>query len=96
MIMVFRVQRICIRWTVTSLYVGIGPTNLTRTVLSRSGAHPNQMKQVKMILKAQEVYFESNNSAVHRCEDIMTNGGLASNTGVQGTLLWVCHIGPCR
>ena len=62
----------------------------------RSGAHPNQMKQVKMILKAQEVYFESHNSAVHRHEDDMTNNGLTSNMGAQGTLLWVCHLGACH
>ena len=69
------------------LYAGIGPTNLIRTVLSRSGAHPNQMKQVKMILKAQEMYFESHNSAMHMYEDGMTNDGHTSNMGAQGTLL---------
>ena len=71
------------------------PTTLIRMVLSRSGAHPNQMKQVKMILKAQEVYFESHNSAMHRYEDDMTNNGLTSDMGAQGTLLWVCHLGAC-
>ena len=85
----------CIRWAVTTLYAGIGPTNLIRTVLSRSGAHPNQMKQVKMILKAQEVYFESHNSTVHRYEDGMTNDGHTNNMGAHGTLLWVCHLGAC-
>ena len=54
------------------------------------------MKQVKMILKAQEVYFESHNSAMHRYEDDMTNNGLTSDMGAQGTLLWVCHLGACR
>ena len=72
------------------------PTTLIRMVLSRSGAHPNQMKQLKMILKAQEVYFESHNSAMHRYEDDMTNNGLTSNMGAQGTLLWVCHLGAYR
>ena len=64
-------------------------------VLSRSGAHPNQMKQVKMILKAQEVHFELHNSTQHRYEVDMTNDGHTSSTGAQGTLLWVCHLGAC-
>ena len=50
---------------------------------------------MKMILKAQEVYFESHNSAMHRYEDDMTNNGLTSDMGAQGTLLWVCHLGAC-
>ena len=51
------------------------------------------MKQMKIILKAQEAYFGTHNSAVHRYEDDMTNNGLTSNMGAQGTLLWVCHLG---
>ena len=68
------------------------PTSLTHTVLGSSGAHPNQMKQVKMILKAQEVHFELHNSAHHRNEVDMTNDGHTSSTGAQGTILWVCHL----
>ena len=75
MTMVLSIHRLCIRWAVTSLTRVMGPTNLTRTVLCRSGAHPNQMKQMKMILKAQEVYFELNISALHRYGDDMTKGG---------------------
>ena len=58
------------------------------------------MKQVKMILKAQEVptlvHFELHNSTQHRYEVDMTNDGHTSSTGAQGTLLWVCHLGACR
>ena len=39
----------------------------------RSGAHSNQMKQVKMILKAQEAYFQLHNSTQLRYEVDMTN-----------------------
>ena len=54
------------------------------------------MKQVKMILKAQEVHFEVHNSTQDRYEVDMTNDGHTSSTGAQGTLLWVCHLGACR
>ena len=54
------------------------------------------MKQIKMILKAQEVHFELHNSAQDRYEVDMTNDGHTSSTGAQGTLLWVCHLGACR
>ena len=47
----------------------------TQHKTSRSGAHPNQMKQLKMILKAQEVYFALHTSTVNKYEDDMTNGG---------------------
>ena len=53
------------------------------------------MKQVKMILKAQEVHFELHNSKQDRYEVDMTNDGHTSSTGAQGTLLWVCHLGAC-
>ena len=76
MMIVLSVNRLCIRWVVTSLTRVKAPTSLTHTVLGSSGAHPNQMKQVKMILKAQEVHFELHNSAQHRYEVDMTNDGL--------------------
>ena len=47
----------------------------TQHKTSRSGAHPNQMKQLRMILKAQEVYFALNTLTVNKYEDGMTNGG---------------------
>jgi len=100
MMMVLSINRLCIRWVVTSLTrvdkVIISPHYLTHTVLGSSDAHPNQMKQVKMILKAQEVHFELHNSAQDRYEVDMTNDGHTSSTGAQGTLLWVCHLGACR
>ena len=96
MMIVLSINRLCIRWVVTSLTRVKAPTSLTHTVLGSSGAHPNQMKQIKMILKAQEAYFGTHNSAVHRYEDDMTNDGLTSNMGAQGTLLWVCHLGACH
>ena len=95
MMIVLSINRLCIRWVVTSLTRVKAPTSLTHTVLGSSGAHPNQMKQVKMILKAQEVHFELHNSAHHRYEVDMTNDGHTSSTGAQGTLLWVCHLGAC-
>ena len=52
----------------------------------RSGAHPNQMKQIKMILKAQEMYFELYTSAVHRYEDVTTNDGQQDGTPKLGCL----------
>ena len=96
MMIVLSITRLCIRWVVTSLTWLYAPTNLTHTVLGSSGAHPNQMKQVKMILKAQEVHFELHNTTQHRYEVDMTNDGHTSSTGAQGTLLWVCHLGACR
>ena len=96
MMIVLSINRLCIRWMVTSLTPVEAPTSLTRTVLGSSGAHPNQMKQVKMILKAQEVHFELHNSTQHICEVDMTNDGHTSSTGAQGTLLWVCHLGACH
>ena len=56
------------------------------------------MKQVKMILKAQEVHFELHNSAQDRYEVDKTNDGHTSSTGAQGTLrtFWVCYRGACR
>ena len=95
MMIVLSINRLCIRWVVTSLTQVKAPTSLTHTVLGSSGAHPNQMKQVKMILKAQEVHFEVHNSTQDRYEVDMTNDGHTSSTGAQGTLLWVCHLGAC-
>jgi len=51
---------------------------------SRSGAHPNQMKQLRMILKAQEVYFVLHTSTVHKYEDGMTNIGQEYGTHKAG------------
>ena len=68
------------------------PTNFIFTVLCRSGAHPNQMKQLRMILKAQEVYFVLHTSTIHKYEDDMTNSGQQDGTGAEGNLLCGCHI----
>ena len=47
----------------------------TQHKTSHSGAHPNQMKQLRMILKAQELYFALHTSTVNKYEDDMTNSG---------------------
>ena len=55
-----------------------GVTVPTHTVLLVQGANPNQMKQIRKILKAQEVYFHLHTSALHTYEVDMTNDGQQS------------------
>ena len=50
----------------------------THTVLLVQGANPNQMKQIRKILKAQEVYFHLHTSDLHTYEVDMTNDGQQS------------------
>ena len=50
----------------------------THTVLLVQGANPNEMKQIRKILKAQKLYFYLHTSALHRYEVDMTNDGQQS------------------
>ena len=59
-------------------YTGLQPHYPTHTVLLVQGANPNQMKQIRKILKAQEVYFHLHTSALHRYEVDVTNDGQQS------------------
>ena len=62
MMIILSINRLCIRWAVTSRTRVEATTNLTHTVFGSSGAYSNQMKREKMILKAQEVHFKLHNS----------------------------------
>ena len=59
-------------------YTGLNPHCPTHTVLLVQGANSNQMKQIRMILKAQEVYFHLHTSALRRYEVDVTNDGQQS------------------
>ena len=59
-------------------YTGLQPHYPTHTVLLVQGANPNQMKQIRKILKAQEVYFHLHTSSLHRYEVDVTNDGQQS------------------
>ena len=59
---------------------------------SRSGAHPNRIKRIRMIPKAQEVYFEPHISTVHKYEDNATNSGQQYGTHKAGCPWHLCHI----
>ena len=59
-------------------YTGLQPHYPTHTVLLVQGANPNQMKQIRKILKAQKVYFHLHTSDLHRYEVDVTNDGQKS------------------
>eukprot|EP00618_Florenciella_parvula_P027662 CAMPEP_0119471228 /NCGR_PEP_ID=MMETSP1344-20130328/3775_1 /TAXON_ID=236787 /ORGANISM="Florenciella parvula, Strain CCMP2471" /LENGTH=46 /DNA_ID= /DNA_START= /DNA_END= /DNA_ORIENTATION= len=42
------------------------------------------MKQLRVILKAQEFYFVLHTSTIHKYEDSMTNSGQQDGTGAEG------------
>ena len=66
----------------------------------RSGAYSNQMKQVKMILKAQEDHFQLHNSTQHRYGVDMTNDRHQDGTpkvGCPGHPYYLCgHRSSCQ
>ena len=71
-------------------YTSLEPHGHTHTVLLVQGANPNQMKQTRKILKAQEVSFHLHTSAMHRYEYYMTNDGHQSrHHGLGGTAVGV-------
>ena len=59
---------------------------------SHPGAHLNQMKQPRKILKAQEVYFALDTSTVNKYDDGMTNSGQQYGTHKAGCPWHPCHV----
>ena len=79
----------CVLFTVPSPFRFNGDTQHKK---SRSGAHPNQMKQSRMILKAQKVYFALGTSTVNKYDDGMTNSGQQYGTHKAGCPWHPCHV----
>ena len=78
-------------------YTGLQPHYPTHTVLLVQGANPNQMKQIREILKAQKLYLYLHTSALHRYEVDMTNDGQQSGhhgSGATALGLWASSCCP--
>ena len=64
-----------------------------------NGAHPNQKKQMKRILKAEDAYVMTHTSAVYQWEGGVTNDGSkvgTQRTDAEGIVLLGCHISTHR